>query len=360
VKVAFIARSSLFTAKGGDTVQVQQTAKYMKELNVQADIRLTHEKINYEEYDLLHFFNLIRPADILPHIQSSNIPYVVTPILIDYSEYDQHYRQGMSGRLFRLLSTDQIEYVKTIGRWAKGQEKIKNYSYIFHGHQKSIKKIIKKAKIFLPNSEMEYLQLVRSYSLAPKYFIIPNGIDEKLFQPPARVEKDDHMVLSVARIEGIKNQLNLIKAINNSKYQLYIIGSAARNQSSYYHQCRELAEENIHFIDHLPQEELVPYYQKAKVHVLPSWFETCGLSTLEAVAMHCNVVITNKGCVYEYFSDYAFYCDPSSPSSILRAIDKASKANHCKIFQQKVFTDYTWRNAAIKTHRAYKKVLSEI
>ena len=70
MKVAFIARSSLFTAKGGDTVQVQQTAKYMKELNVQADIRLTHEKINYEEYDLLHFFNLIRPAGILPHISS--------------------------------------------------------------------------------------------------------------------------------------------------------------------------------------------------------------------------------------------------------------------------------------------------
>jgi len=360
MKVAFIARSTLFTAKGGDTVQIQQTAKYMKELDVQADIRLTHEKINYKEYDLLHFFNLIRPADILPHIQSSGTPYVVTPILIDYSEYDKQYRKGISGWLFRLLSADQIEYIKTISRWAKGQEKIKNYSYLFHGHKKSIKKIIKKAKTFLPNSEMEYRQLVRFYSLAPEYFIIPNGIDEKLFQPLAGFEKDDHMVLSAARIEGIKNQLNLIKAINNSKYQLYIIGSAATNQSDYYHQCRELAGENIHFIDHLPQEELIQYYKKAKVHVLPSWFETCGLSTLEAVAMHCNVVITHKGFVYEYFSDYAFYCDPSSPSSILGAIDKASSTNHCKTFQQKIFTDYTWRNAAIKTHKAYKKILSEI
>ena len=86
----------------------------------------------------------------------------------------------------------------------------------------------------------------------------------------------------------------------------------------------KLAAKNIHFIDHLPQEELIHYYQKAKVHVLPSWFETCGLSTLEAAAMGCNIVITNKGYASEYFNDHAFYCDPSSPASILDAIYKAS------------------------------------
>jgi hypothetical protein len=88
MKVALIARSSLLSAKGGDTVQVQQTARCLRELGVQADIRLAREKINYGEYDLLHFFNLVRPADILPHIQSSITPFVVTPILVDYSEYD--------------------------------------------------------------------------------------------------------------------------------------------------------------------------------------------------------------------------------------------------------------------------------
>ena len=360
MKVALIARSSLLTARGGDTVQVLETSRYMKELNVKADIRLTHEKINYKDYDLLHFFNLIRPADILPHIQSSGKPYAVTPILIDYSEYDKQYREGISGKLFSLFSGHQIEYIKTISRWMKGQEKIKDYSYIFQGQKKSIRKIIRKAAIFLPNSEMEYRQLVRSYSLAPQYFMIPNGIDEKLFRPKAGIEKDDHMVLSVGRIEGIKNQLNLIKAINDSRYQLYVIGSAATNQASYYHHCRKLAGENIHFIDHLPQEELIHYYQKAKVHVLPSWFETCGLSTLEAAAMYCNIVISDKGFASEYFRDIAFYCDPSSPASILDAIDKASESNQNKIFHEKIFTDYTWRNAATKTVSAYKKVLSAI
>ena len=359
MKVAFIARSTLFTVKGGDTIQIQQTAKHLEELNVYVEIRLTHEKINYDNYDLLHFFNLTRPADILHHIRYSKKPFAVSPVLINYSEYDKKYRRGISGLLFRFLSADQVEYIKTIGRWVKGQEIINDRSYLFRGQRSTIKEIIKKANILLPNSEMEYCQLVRSYSLTPKYSVIPNGIDEKLFQQQDEIEKDDKMVLSVARIEGIKNQLNLIKAVNNSKYQLYIIGSASMNQSWYYHRCREAANENIHFIDHLPQEKLIPYYQKAKVHVLPSWFETCGLSTLEAMAMKCNAVITDRGFTYEYFGDTVSYCDPSSPASILKAIDNAGKARP-EIFREKIFTDYTWRNAAVKTHNAYQKVLSEI
>ncbi|MGN6297439.1 MAG: hypothetical protein ACTHM7_11710, partial [Ginsengibacter sp.] len=100
MKVAFISRSSLFTAKGGDTVQMRETARHLKDLNVNAEIRLTNEKINYRQYDLLHFFNLTRPADILFHIKKSKTPFVVTPLLIDYSEFDHQYRKGLSGKIF--------------------------------------------------------------------------------------------------------------------------------------------------------------------------------------------------------------------------------------------------------------------
>ncbi len=57
---------------------------------------------------------------------------------------------------------------------------------------------------------------------------------------------------------------------------------------------------------------------------MPSWFETTGLSSLEAAAMGCNIVITRKGDAYEYFGDYAYYCDPESPDSIFKAIEKAA------------------------------------
>jgi glycosyltransferase involved in cell wall biosynthesis len=359
MKVAFIARSSLYSVKGGDTIQIVNTAKYLQQLNVHVDIKLADEKIDYDEYDLLHFFNLIRPADILPHISKAKIPFVVTPLLIDYTEYDKAYRQGFSGKLFRLLSAAKTEYVKTIARWLKGQQKLKSYSYLLRGHNKSIKNIIKNAKLFLPNSEMEYKYMEQLYALSPSYTVIPNGIDNNLFLQSINndYEKNNRMVLCVARIEGLKNQLNLIKALNNTIYELFIIGDASINQTAYYKECKKLAAKNIHFINHLPQEELIQYYQKAKVHVLPSWFETCGLSTLEAAAMGCNVVVTDKGYTSEYFTEHAFYCDPESPSSIFEKIDIASNTASSKKLREKIFSDYTWQNAASKTFNAYKKII---
>src|SRR5690348_13642118 len=101
MKVAFITRSTLYKVFGGDTVQIFETAKQLQQLDIHAEIFLSHEKIPYEEFDLLHFFNLIRPADILFHVKKTNKPFVITPILVDYSEYDKKHRKGISGWILR-------------------------------------------------------------------------------------------------------------------------------------------------------------------------------------------------------------------------------------------------------------------
>jgi glycosyltransferase involved in cell wall biosynthesis len=357
MKVAMISRSTLFTSKGGDTIQMQQTARHLREMNIQVDIRLTNEKICYEEYDMLHFFNLTRPADILPHIQRTKTPFALTPLFIDYSEFDRYFRKGISGKIFRYLSPGRIEYFKIIARIARRQDSSISLSYFINGHSKSMKTIVEKAAMLLPNSQMEYDTLVHSSFPPASFAIIPNGIDDHLFGSNVNEQKEPDIILCVARIEGLKNQMNLIRALNDSPFQLYLIGNPAVNQNNYYLKCKEIAASNIHFIDYLPQEELLRYYQKAKVHVLPSWFETCGLSTLEAAAMGCSIVITNRGYASEYYDGHAFYCDPSSPFSILESIQKASKENKDKFFQKKIFTQYTWRIAAEKTYEAYQKIM---
>lgn len=163
-------------------------------------------------------------------------------------------------------------------------------------------------------------------------------------------------MICVGRIEGLKNQLNLIRALNNTDFNLVIIGSAAPNQRSYYDACTKMAAANVRFIEHLPQAELVHYYAHAKVHVLPSWFETTGLSSLEAAAMGCSIVITNKGDTLEYFGTSAVYCDPASPESIYQSVNKAALLACNKDFQQKIVKEYSWNQATISTMKAYKKV----
>jgi glycosyltransferase involved in cell wall biosynthesis len=359
MKIAFITRSTLYSVKGGDTFQLINTARELKLLGIDVDIKLTNQPVQYEQYDLLHFFNIVRPADIVCHINRSGKPFVVSPNLVNYYEFDQTYRKGVAGFLFRCLPQYSIEYVKTIARWVQGNDVLMTTSYLWKGHKESIRQIIQRAARVLPNSKLEYDQLSEFGIPLPAYTLVPNGIDPALFVANNRQPKDPGLVLCVARIEGLKNQLNLIKALNNTRYRLVIIGNAAPNQLSYYYECRQQAAANISFIDQQPQEALAAWYQKAGIHILPSWFETCGLSTLEAAAMDCRVVITDKGYTREYFGDEAVYCDPASPQSIFSAVEKAASTPATDALKQKILAQYTWQQAASQTATAYKHVLQQ-
>jgi glycosyltransferase involved in cell wall biosynthesis len=210
----------------------------------------------------------------------------------------------------------------------------------------------------LPNSMSEYEALENLYQIKKAYAIVPNGINEKLFNNREINSKDEFLVVCAARIEGIKNQLNLIKALNNTPFKLLLIGNASDNQKAYYEQCKKIAAANIVFTGRLSQKELSNYYRRAKVHVLPSWFETCGLSSLEAAAMGCNIVITDKGYTRDYFGDNAFYCNPESPASIYNAILLAAKSDVHENLRNKILKEFTWKQAAKKTLNAYHSLLS--
>lgn len=357
MKVALITRSTLYSVKGGDTFQIINTARELNRQGIEADIILTNQPVQYRQYNLLHFFNIVRPADIICHITRSKKPFVVSPNLVNYHEYDQMYRKGIAGVLFRFLPQNGIEYIKTIARWVQGNDVLMTRSYLWKGHKQSIQRILKQAAHIVPNSKLEYDHLAKFYTPLPGYTLVPNGIDPALFTFKPDQAKDPNLVLCVARIEGLKNQLNLIKALNNTKYRLVIIGDPAPNQLPYYFECRKQAAANISFINHITQEALIDWYQLAGIHVLPSWFETCGLSTLEAAAMGCRVVITDKGYTREYFEQEAAYCDPASPASILAAVEQAAATPATNTLRSKVLTQYTWQQAATQTAIAYKQVL---
>ncbi|MES1221833.1 MAG: glycosyltransferase family 4 protein [Bacteroidota bacterium] len=358
MRIAFITRATLYKVPGGDTIQILQTVKHLKKAGVSADIFLTNSHINYPDYDVLHFSNITRPSDILFHINKSDKPFVVSPILIDYSEYDRRYRKGLPGLLLKSLPKGMNEYVKTVSRWLIGKDVLQSKTYLWQGQEKSIREVLNRAAAILPASEVEYQRLIEMYGIKKKYAVVPNGIDPLLFSPDERTARQDNLVLCAARIEGLKNQLNLIKALNNTSYTLMLIGSPAPNQKKYYEECRKVAAKNIFFYKQMPQETLTHYYRAAKVHALPSWFETCGLSSLEAAAAGCNITITEKGYTRDYFGDDAFYCNPEDCNSIYAAIDRAAHSNSSKRLQEKIAQNYTWQQAAAITLETCKNIIS--
>ncbi len=359
MRVAFISRATLHSAPGGDTEQLLQTAANLRELGVEVDVYLTNEQIDYKQYDLLHFFNIIRPADIIKHIQLSKKQYVVSTIFVDYGTVPKE-SSGMIGALRKVFSDNGLEYIKAIARYIKNGEKIVSNYYLLHGHKASIKYVAEHAAMLLPNSESEYKRFQAKYNIPRPYRVVPNGINmERISKNYPVNEAYTGAVICMGRIEVIKNQLNLIRALNNTSYKLFIHGKPSPNGGAYYEQCKEEAADNVVIGAHLGSDELYAAYNSASVHVLPSYFETTGLSSLEAAVMGCNIVVTDRGDAKEYYQDDAWYCEPDDPVSIKAAVDKAYNAPYNDNLKKRILNSYTWQKAAEETLAAYKEVLNK-
>lgn len=358
VRVVMIARPNLYSVPGGDTVQINETARALNTLQVEVDVIISGV-IDYTRYDLIHFFNIIDPEDILGHIYKSRLPYVVSTIYVDYSEYDKKHRTGIIGKLSRVLPGNTIEYLKTFAKYLLKNEQVSTFRFFLKGHKKSIRYILKNASMLLPNSENEYRRLEKDYGISQKYSVVPNAINPEIFKhaDSANDFKRD-IILCVARIEGRKNQLNVIRALRNTNFKVVFIGSDSPNQADYVAQCHQEATENMQFIPHLPQPELLQYYCRAKVHILASWFETTGLSNLEAGVLGCNLVVGERGDVAEYFGNFVYYCDPEDINSIKNAVNNAWNKEPSENLKQHILNNFTWKHAGEITLTAYKNILS--
>lgn len=358
MRILFLSRASLFTNRGGDTTQMIKTAAALKELGIEVDIHTADQTIDYQPYDLIHFFNIIRPADILFHVEQSKLPFVVSTIYVDYSALKH---EGWKQVLYDTVGKFRIEYLKSVARYFLNGEKIRWIPYWWKGQKAAIQQVLNQASCLLPNSQSEFDRLKKDFPTANKYEVVANGVELELFNEDkcASIKREHNKILCVARIESIKNQLKLIEALNNTEFDLYLIGKPSTNQQQYYQACKKIAADNIHFIEGLTQEELLPHYASAKVHILPSWFETTGLSSLEAAAMGCVIVVTDKGDTKDYFKEDAYYCDPSDSKDIYRVIQEASKASASEPLLKRIHTEYNWKNTAIVTAKVYKSIINK-
>jgi glycosyltransferase involved in cell wall biosynthesis len=109
--------------------------------------------------------------------------------------------------------------------------------------------------------------------------------------------------------------------------------------------------------DYMSYSSMPAIYRYAKVCVSASWFETTGLTLLEALFMNTNAV-SSSNRAQEILGEFCTYCKPENISSITDAL----KVEYLRI-RPKIPTDfrkeYTWENTAKKTLEIYNKVLND-
>ena len=355
INVLFIARATLYESPGGDTVQIIKTAEGLRKLNISVDIGLSSETFDYQKYDIVHFFNIIRPADILYHFNKSKRT-VISTIFVDYTETEIKTSSAFRAILTKVLGGDFMEYLKAVSKAILGKEKVRSNSYLFKGQFNSMKYLYKNADALLPNSYSEMSRLQKKFGKTKALLQkVVNAVEPIDNIEPYLKYKDS--IVCIGRIERRKNQLHLIKAVNNLDISCYIIGKPALNDYKYYEMCKKEAGDNVFFIEALPQLEVYSIMKAARVHVLPSWFETTGLVSLEAAYYGCNIVITNKGDQEEYFGKNAFYCEPQNVESIKNAILQAYEAPFSNEFKNIISQQYHWNKTAEQTKECYLKLL---
>ena len=107
-----------------------------------------------------------------------------------------------------------------------------------------------------------------------------------------------------------------------------------------------IMEDRILIVD---DEELIKWYEKAKVYVQVSAHEGFGMSLAEAMLHQCVPVVTNRGALPEVVGDTGFYVPFNDKEATAEGIKKALKSDKGILARKRIEDRFslTKRDAAI-------------
>lgn len=315
LRVLFQNRPNTFTQRGGDTVVMEKLGEGLKAYGIKVTVDLdgTNDPRNF---DLVHLFNFALP-DMLKswamRAEQAGVPYIVTTLCEDVGNFHE-----TSLAWARVL----VEYVR-------------------RGHDKAFFEANKPGEVpqrsgfdnawtaahataLITNGAQESALIRRLYPSS-------NGISEIKFgsEVGAQGRAEDFVreygisdfVFCVGRLESRKNQLMLLKALEQVDLPIVFAAGGFSYQPDYEQAVRAFRRNaKTVVLDRIDPQMLSAAYQACRVHVLPSWYELPGLVSIEAASLGKNVVATRQGTLVDYLGDKAFYCDPSCEDSIRNAV----------------------------------------
>ncbi len=184
-----------------------------------------------------------------------------------------------------------------------------DYSFLKKNH---ISRFLLKhlAHIYISISKQMKKDLVTLGIPENRIVYLPNSIDTNLFKPQA--QKEDNLLLFVGRISSGKGLHVLIKSLRYLKesIRLAIIGPPDWDINYYQSILRLIEKENqkgkheISYFGAMEQTEIVKWYQKASLFILPSFVEGLPVTVLEALSCETPVIATPVGGIPEIIENH--------------------------------------------------------
>lgn len=160
--------------------------------------------------------------------------------------------------------------------------------------------------------------------------VIHNAVDTEKFQPASSDEEREDAVVTVASglgdiiiLKGLDVFVKTAGLLPNVKFT--ILGLTDENMQALK---GLISSANVKLCGYMDQEELLAYYQEAKVYCQLSYRESFGIATAEAMACGCIPVVTDRGALPEVVGDAGFVVHYGDLESTVVSVECALRTNN--------------------------------
>jgi glycosyltransferase involved in cell wall biosynthesis/GT2 family glycosyltransferase/Flp pilus assembly protein TadD len=358
LRVLLQNRASALSHPGGDTGVMNGLHDGLTKYDV--EVCASAEPGDLDGIDIVHLINLTTvPAsrDFAQNALRQKVPYVITTLYEDWPSF-----LAQSNQSFFLFE----EYVRSGCDKEQFQRHLEALRHLPAAEKLENAAVASGARALLACGESEAARLKRDFPFAAEQVhVVPFGIRVlEEFSLPDKEEVLQRLgveryALCVGRLETRKNQLMLMKALEDDDLALLFITGGFTYQPAYEELCRSFRRRGpALFLGRVSDTQLATLYSAAACHVLPSWYELPGLVSLEAAAYGCAVVASTWGSIEDYLPAGGFgACQPDDPVSIRTAVHAALESKPDPTTAQRAL-QFTWQRSAEHTLRVYEQILS--
>jgi glycosyltransferase involved in cell wall biosynthesis len=322
----------------------------LKKIFPQADIYTT----TFDLESLGSHKNLIKNWKInvswfgkIPVINRFYSPFrFLTPLIwesFDFSKYDLVISSSgswMSKGIKTKKSTLHISYIHHPPRYLYGYETaidwqkyliVRIYAYIVNHFLRFWDfKSTQRPDFLIANSEETRHRIKKFYRRDTTVIYPPVNIPKSL--PATSYTSPNPYYLTVSRLAKAKHVEILIKASNQMKFDLKIIGTGRDEEF-----LRTIAGPTVEFLGNVSDQEFKNIFTNAKAFLFASKDEEFGIAVVEAMGYRLPVIAYNSGGIPEYIKNglNGYLFDSLNPISLIKKIKEFEKLNKEQVLKMK-------------------------
>lgn len=298
MKVLLDHPSPFLLAHGGFQIQIEQTRAGLLAAGVDVDYLRWWD--DSQQGDIIHYFG--RPASsYLELVRRKRIRFVMGELLTGLGSRSQPARtvQFLLTRAAQLILPK--EFTTRMG-WD----------------------CYRNADACIANTEWERQLMINMFSAPPeRVHQVPNGVEDHFFQSKQR--KRGPWLVCTATITERKRVLELARAAIIAGTPVWIIGKPYSAEDPYAHEFMTVARQNPHIVRYEgaigDRSKLADIYREARGFVLLSTMETLSLSSQEAAACECPLLLSDlpwARCSFHKGVQFCRIASPAATAQILR------------------------------------------